>query len=56
MKDFGKGMMVALMVLYVLSPVDLCPGPIDDVIVILLGIMSHKRSRADALRDEGPHY
>lgn len=40
MNDFGKGMMLILVIMYVLSPIDLCPGPIDDLIVILLGMAS----------------
>lgn len=28
-----KGMLVILLLIYVLSPVDLCPGPVDDIIL-----------------------
>ena len=28
-----KGMLLILMVLYIVSPIDACPGPIDDIIV-----------------------
>ncbi len=38
MSDFGKGIMVILVILYIVSPVDFCPGPIDDLIVLLVGI------------------
>ena len=37
MHDVMKGMLVALLFLYVVSPINLCPGPVDDLIVILLG-------------------
>lgn len=30
-----KGMLFMLMIMYVVSPVDLCPGPIDDLILLL---------------------
>ena len=30
-----KGMLVILLIMYVVSPVDLCPGPIDDIILLL---------------------
>jgi uncharacterized membrane protein YkvA (DUF1232 family) len=30
--------LIALVALYILSPADACPGPIDDLIVLLLGI------------------
>ena len=40
MADFLKGVLVTLMIiLYVVSPVDFFPGPIDDFVVIILGIM-----------------
>lgn len=42
MNDVAKGMMIILMILYVLSPIDACPGPIDDLIVILIGIAATK--------------
>ena len=32
-----KGMLIALLVVYVISPLDLAPGVIDDLLVILLG-------------------
>lgn len=38
-----KGMLIALLVVYVLSPVDLCPGPIDDIILILLSLGGRKK-------------
>lgn len=43
MDGVGKGMLIVLIILYVLSPVDLMPGPIDDLLVILLGIAAQKR-------------
>ena len=49
MNDVAKGMMIMLMILYVLSPIDACPGPIDDLIVILIGIAATKGR--DALED-----
>ncbi len=38
-----KGMLIALVILYVVSPVDIMPGPIDDVLVVLLGLAAQKR-------------
>lgn len=37
-----KGMILVLMVLYIVSPIDMCPGPIDDIIVLLIGIAATK--------------
>ena len=35
MSGIMKGMLLILMVLYIVSPIDACPGPIDDIIVLL---------------------
>lgn len=43
MKGIMKGMLIVLVLLYVVSPLDACPGPVDDLIVLLLGIASCKR-------------
>ena len=34
-----RGLILLLMIVYVISPVDAYPGPIDDIIVIVLGEM-----------------
>lgn len=38
MSKFVKAGLIALVAMYIISPVDACPGPIDDLIVLLLGI------------------
>ena len=42
MSDFGKGMILVLMILYIISPIDACPGPIDDLIVLIIGLAARK--------------
>lgn len=42
MSDIAKGMILVLMILYIFSPVDACPGPIDDLIVLFIGIAARK--------------
>lgn len=42
MDDVKKGMLMILVLLYIISPIDLCPGPVDDVIVLLFGIAANK--------------
>ena len=37
MNQTMKVAMMALVLLYIVSPVDMAPGPIDDMIVALLG-------------------
>lgn len=46
MNDAMKGMFIVLAILYLVSPVDLCPGPIDDIIVLLLAFGYNKGSDA----------
>lgn len=43
MNEIGKGMLVILIILYIVSPIDLAPGPIDDAIALLLGLAAAKR-------------
>lgn len=43
MNDVMKGMLIVLVIIYVISPVDFVPGPVDDLIVILLGIAGQKK-------------
>lgn len=43
MNDVMKGMFIILILLYIISPVDLCPGPVDDIIVLLLGFSASKK-------------
>ena len=42
MSEKTKGLLLILMFLYILSPIDMCPGPIDDLIVLLLGFAAQK--------------
>lgn len=43
MNGIAKGMLLVLVILYALSPVDVCPGPIDDIIVIALGLAAQSK-------------
>lgn len=43
-----KGMLTVLIILYVLSPIDAMPGPIDDIIVVLLGVAANKHKAIDS--------
>lgn len=38
MSGFWKVILVILMIAYFISPIDFCPGPIDDIILLLCGI------------------
>lgn len=42
MNGFIKGIVVVAIILYIVSPIDACPGPIDDIIVLLVGLASQK--------------
>lgn len=48
MSNIAKGMLLVLIILYVVSPVDLCPGPVDDLIVLLIGIAAQKGISANS--------
>lgn len=42
-----KGMLIALVIVYIVSPIDIMPGcPIDDLIVLLLGLAAQKKITA----------
>ena len=38
-----KWLVLAILAVYVISPADLLPGPVDDVIAILLYLAANKR-------------
>lgn len=42
MSGVVKGMLIVLVILYIVSPVDLCPGPVDDIIVLLVSLAAQK--------------
>ena len=46
MNGVMKGMILVLMILYIVSPIDACPGPIDDSIVLLIGLAATKGREA----------
>ncbi len=46
MNGVAKGMILVLMILYIVSPIDACPGPIDDIIVLLIGLAVTKGREA----------
>lgn len=43
MNDLMKGLVIMAILMYILSPIDAVPGPVDDIIVLLLGIASQKK-------------
>ena len=45
MEKLLKASLIALIILYVVSPLDACQGPIDDFLVVLLGLAARKRIR-----------
>ena len=46
MSGVMKGMILVLLILYIVSQIDVCPGPIDDIIVLLIGIAATKGREA----------
>ena len=43
MNDLMKGLVIMAILMYIVSPIDAEPGPIDDIIVLLLGLASRKQ-------------
>lgn len=49
MSDTAKTLLMILVILYVVSPLDLVPGPIDDAILLLMTLASRRgKSRIEA--------
>lgn len=48
MNDIAKGMIIVLIILYIVSPIDACPGPIDDIIVALIGFAATKNQAIES--------
>ncbi len=43
MNEVMKGMLLILMILYIVSPIDVCSGPVDDLIVLFIGLEARKK-------------
>lgn len=46
MSDMKRILIIGAILLYIVSPVDLMPGPLDDIIVLLIGIAARKKIMA----------
>ena len=44
MNGFLKAVLIIFLVVYIVSPIDLLPGPIDDIIIDLLSVAMTKKS------------
>ena len=53
MEKFTKWLILGVLALYVVSPVDLAPGPVDDMIAILIYMVAARRKRAIEVFDKG---
>ncbi len=47
MKGLAKIIVLIAVAAYIISPVDLVPGPVDDIIVLLLTIAANKKLTHD---------
>lgn len=52
MNKFMQGMLFALLIVYVVSPVDLIPGPVDDILAMLLYFAANKGKLSIGKKDE----
>ncbi len=53
MEKITKWLIITVLALYVISPVDLAPGPVDDAIAILIYMIAARRKRAIDVFDSG---
>ena len=38
-----RALLLVFMILYIVSPIDACPGPIDDIIVAVMGVAARRK-------------
>ena len=53
MDKITKWLILGVLAAYVVSPVDLAPGPVDDMIAILIYMIAARRKRAIEVFDTG---
>ncbi|MBQ6407129.1 MAG: hypothetical protein IJJ64_03725 [Butyrivibrio sp.] len=51
MNTYMKWILFTLLIVYVVSPMDFVPGPIDDILAIFLLLAANKKSPAIEKRD-----
>lgn len=42
-----RTLLLVFMILYIVSPLDACPGPIDDIILAVMGVAARKKLNND---------
>ena len=52
MNGFWKGFIVAMLIVYVISPVDLIPGPVDDIVLVFLSYVASRRKNLVKKNDD----
>ncbi len=50
-----KWIILGALILYVVSPFDLAPGPVDDIIAILIYMLANRRHPALYVSDDEDH-
>ena len=55
MNKITKLLVLIFMLVYVVSPLDACPGPIDDLIILLLSIAAQRKVRLPGKMDRVIH-
>ncbi|MBR3354578.1 MAG: hypothetical protein IKG47_04380 [Oscillospiraceae bacterium] len=44
MDTTAKTLLLVLMILYIISPFDACPGPIDDILLAMIMLAAQKKA------------
>ena len=52
MSGFIKGFLFAVVLFYVVFPMDAMPGPLDDVIVLALSIMANTKTNKKKIEEK----
>ena len=47
MNTVMKGIIILAVIIYIVSPIDIAPGTIDDILVLLMGIAASKKISTD---------
>ena len=51
-----RTLILIFMIVYILSPVDAYPGPIDDIVVLIIGMALRKALKKDTYADDDVYY
>ena len=51
MKKVAKVILFVFVIIYIVSPIDACPGPIDDALLLVITIAATRKSKRKAIEE-----